>query len=47
MTNSFGSRAEIAVGSNKVALYRLDALIKAKVGDVETLPFSLRILVWT
>ncbi len=44
MTNSFGSRAEIAVGSNKVALYRLDALIKAKVGDVETLPFSLRIL---
>jgi aconitate hydratase len=44
VTNSFGSRAEIAVGSNKVALYRLDALIKAKVGDVETLPFSLRIL---
>ena len=44
MTNSFGSRAEIAVGSNKVSLYRLDALIKAKVGDVETLPFSLRIL---
>ncbi len=44
MTNSFGSRAEIAVGSNKVSLYRLDALIKGKVGDVETLPFSLRIL---
>jgi aconitate hydratase len=44
MTNSFGSRAEIAVGSRKVALYRLDALVKGKVGDVETLPFSLRIL---
>ncbi|MBA2543902.1 MAG: aconitate hydratase AcnA, partial [Deltaproteobacteria bacterium] len=44
MTNSFGSRAQIAVGSRKVALYRLDALVKSKIGDVETLPFSLRIL---
>ncbi len=44
MTNSFGSKAQIAVGSNKVELYRLDALVKAKVGDVETLPYSLRIL---
>ncbi|HEU0036096.1 MAG TPA: aconitate hydratase AcnA [Kofleriaceae bacterium] len=44
MTNSFGSRAQIAVGANKVDLYRLDALVKAKVGDVETLPYSLRIL---
>jgi aconitate hydratase len=43
-TNSFGSRAQIAVGNRKIDLYRLDALIKAKVGDVETLPFSLRIL---
>ncbi|MDX2086868.1 MAG: aconitate hydratase AcnA [Kofleriaceae bacterium] len=44
MTNSFGSKAQIAVGSNKVELYRLDALVKAKVGDVATLPYSLRIL---
>ena len=44
MTNSFGSKAQIAVGSQKVGLFRLDALVKAKVGDVETLPFSLRIL---
>jgi len=43
-TNSFGSRAQIAVGTQKIDLYRLDALVKAKVGDVETLPFSLRIL---
>jgi aconitase A len=43
-TNSFGSRAQIAVGSRKIDLYRLDALVKARVGDVETLPFSLRIL---
>ena len=44
MTNSFGSKAQIAVGSNKVELYRLDALVKAGVGDVATLPYSLRIL---
>ncbi|MBS1122769.1 MAG: aconitate hydratase 1, partial [Deltaproteobacteria bacterium] len=43
-TNTFGSKAQIAVGTGKVELYRLDALVKAKVGDVETLPFSLRIL---
>jgi aconitate hydratase len=44
MTNSYGSKAHISVGSSKVELYRLDALLKHKVGDVETLPFSLRIL---
>jgi aconitate hydratase len=44
MTNSFGSKAHIAVGSRKVELYRLDSLVKKGVGDVETLPFSLRIL---
>jgi len=44
MTNSFGSKAQIAVGSNKVELYRLDALVKAGVGDVATLPYSMRIL---
>ena len=43
-TNSFASKAQIAVGSSKVELYRLDALVKQKVGDVETLPYSLRIL---
>ncbi len=44
MTNSFGSKAQIAVGSGKVELYRLDALIKEGVGDVATLPYSMRIL---
>src|SRR5215475_10789250 len=44
MTNSFSSKAHIAVGSGKVELYRLDALVKAGVGDVATLPYSLRIL---
>jgi aconitate hydratase len=43
-TNSFSSKAQISVGTNKVELYRLDALVKQKVGDVETLPYSLRIL---
>ena len=43
-TNSFSSKATISVGTSKVELYRLDALAKAKVGDVATLPYSLRIL---
>ncbi|HTL31979.1 MAG TPA: aconitate hydratase AcnA, partial [Kofleriaceae bacterium] len=43
-TNSFSSKAQISVGNSKVGLYRLDALVKQKVGDVETLPYSLRIL---
>jgi len=43
-TNSFSSKAQIAVGGSTVELYRLDALIKAGVGDVATLPYSLRIL---
>jgi aconitate hydratase len=43
-TNSFGSKAQIAVGQVTYELYRLDALARANVGDVQTLPFSLRIL---
>jgi aconitate hydratase len=42
-TNSFGSKAQITTGKT-YEIYRLDALARAKVGDVETLPFSLRIL---
>ncbi len=43
-TNSFSSKTQIAVGKQTIGMYRLDALTKAKVGDVETLPYSLRIL---
>jgi len=43
-TNSFGAKAQISVGNSMIGMYRLDALVKAKVGDVETLPYSLRIL---
>jgi aconitate hydratase len=43
-TNSFSSKAQISVGGSKIDLYRLDALAKARVGDVATLPYSLRIL---
>ncbi len=43
-TNSFGAKATIAVGSAKYDIYRLDALAAKKVGDVATLPYSLRIL---
>ncbi len=42
--NSFDSKATIAVGDRRVVIYRLDALDRAGVGDVATLPYSLRIL---
>ncbi|HEV7556676.1 MAG TPA: aconitase family protein, partial [Kofleriaceae bacterium] len=43
-TNSFASKARLAIGSSTYEIYRLDALVKANVGDVSTLPYSLRIL---
>ncbi|HUJ62880.1 MAG TPA: aconitate hydratase AcnA [Kofleriaceae bacterium] len=43
-TNSFSAKAHLSVGSHRIELYRLDALARAKVGSVETLPYSLRIL---
>ncbi len=43
-SNSYSAKAQITVGSKKIELYRLDALVKAGVGNVATLPYSLRIL---
>ncbi len=43
-TSSFGSRATLAVGTDTYEIYRLDSLGKAKVGHVDRLPFSLRVL---
>ena len=43
--DSFRARASIALPGGRTAeIFRLDALRKGMVGDVETLPFSLRIL---
>ena len=42
--NSFSSRATLRVGSDSFEIYRLDALAKAKAGNVERLPFSLKVL---
>ncbi len=42
--NSFSSKAHITVGDRRVELYRIDAVAKAGVGEVATLPYSLRIL---
>jgi len=41
--DSFGSRAIVNLGK-EVEMFRLDALKKAGVGDVSTLPYSLRVL---
>ena len=42
--DSFKARATLSVGGKSVDVFRLDALTKAKVGEVETLPFSIRVL---
>jgi aconitate hydratase len=43
--DSFDSKATISLGDGRTAeIFRLDAVRKAGVGDVDTLPFSLRIL---
>ncbi len=43
-TNPFGSRATLTTNSGKVDYFRLRALADAKIGDIDTLPFSIRVL---
>ncbi|MCA9710801.1 MAG: aconitate hydratase, partial [Myxococcales bacterium] len=43
--DSFGARATLTVGDRSYEIFRLDALKAAGVGHVDTLPFSLRVLV--
>ncbi|MGC2420559.1 MAG: aconitate hydratase AcnA [Candidatus Acidiferrales bacterium] len=42
--NSFATRATLRVGSDSFEIYRLDALARAGIGNVERLPFSLKVL---
>jgi aconitate hydratase len=42
--DSFGSKATLDVGGRKLDIYRIDALAKAGISGVDTLPFSLRVL---
>ncbi len=42
--DSFSAAADLQVDSQTYRIYRLDALAKAGVGDVRTLPYSMRIL---
>jgi len=42
--DSFDAAADLKIGDAIYRIYRLDAVIKAGVGDVATLPYSLRIL---
>ncbi len=42
--DSFGAKATLSIAGKEIALYRLDALERAGIGEVATLPYSLRIL---
>ena len=44
MANPFDSRSVLTLSDGKVALYRLDALTRAGLADLDRLPFSIRIL---
>ena len=43
-TNPFGSRASLKTNSGNVDIFRLRALTDAGIGDIDTLPFSIRVL---
>ncbi len=43
-TDSFKSKANISLSGGDTEIYRLDALSRAGIGDVDTLPFSLKVL---
>ncbi len=43
--DSFGARSTLTVGDRSYEIFRLDALANGGVGHVDTLPFSLRVLV--
>jgi len=42
--NSFATRATLKVGADSFEIFRLDALARAGLGNVERLPFSLKVL---
>src|SRR4029077_21065066 len=42
--NSFGARSALRTGGDTFDIYRLDALERAKIGNVSRLPFSLKVL---
>jgi len=44
MINPFNARARLRLPDGDVTLYRLDALAKAGIADLDRLPFSIRIL---
>ncbi|HTM20317.1 MAG TPA: aconitate hydratase AcnA [Kofleriaceae bacterium] len=44
MSDSFKSQTTISAGGRSVVIHRLDALARAGVGEVATLPFSMRVL---
>ena len=42
--NPFGARATLTTNSDKVDFFRLLKLAEDKLGDIETLPYSIRVL---
>ena len=42
--NTFGAEAKLSTKSGTTTIYRLDALTKAGIGNVDTLPFSIKVL---
>lgn len=44
MNDEFGARSTIAFAGGKAAIYRLDRLTQAGIGNIDSLPFSIKVL---
>ena len=44
MNNSFGTRGTIDTGSTRAGIYRLSKLARDGIGNIESLPFSMKVL---
>lgn len=44
MNDEFGARSTIAFAGGKAAIYRLDRLSQAGIGNIDSLPFSIKVL---
>ncbi len=43
-SNSFGAQGTLSTSQGDLTIYRLQSLIKQNIGDIQTLPFSIRVL---
>ncbi len=43
-SNAFGAQGTLSTSQGQFTIYRLQALVDQKIGDIQTLPYSIRVL---